>query len=214
MKIGILGSGDVAKSIATGFLMNNHEVMISSRNPSDAKVTDWVKEKDEHASGGSFVEAANYGEIIVVATAWSGTESAIKMADLKNFANKVVIDVTNPLDFSIGKPMLAIGHTDSTGERIQKMLPDAHVVKTLNIITHSNMVNPKFTTGTPTMLLCGNDKNAKEQVEKILKEFGWKDTIDIGDITGARLMEPMCILWVTLGGILGNYNHGFSVLRG
>jgi hypothetical protein len=209
MKVGILGSGDVGKALGTGFAGLGHEVKIGSRDP--GKLQDWVGKSGPKASVGTFAEAAAFGEILVLATLWSGTEHAIQLAEPKNFAGKVVIDTTNPLGFD-GGPHLVLGHTDSAGEQVQRWLPVARVVKAFNTVGHAHMVHPDFPGGPPDMFICGNDDEAKKTVAGILKDFGWP-AIDIGGIEGARLLEPLCILWVGYGIRTGTWNHAFKLLR-
>ena len=157
-------------------------------------------EEEGKALSGTFAEAASFGEMIVIATSWDGTSNAIKMADPKNFAGKVVIDVTNPLDFSKGMPpRLAVGHTDSADEIVQRLLSESKVVKAFNIVGNPHMVHPNFPQGgPPTMFICGNDENAKKTItDSILTPFGWQ-TIDIGGIEESRLLEPLALLWISL----------------
>jgi 8-hydroxy-5-deazaflavin:NADPH oxidoreductase len=137
MKIGMLGSGDVGRKLADGLIEVGHEVKIGTRDPAKEQIVQWVRNhvdrgEKQKASAGSFAEAASFGEMVIIATLWDGTVNAIKMADpAKNLTGKMVIDVTNPLDFSKGiPPKLAVGHTDSAGETVQRLLPDAKVVKT------------------------------------------------------------------------------------
>ncbi|MEM2759170.1 MAG: NAD(P)-binding domain-containing protein [Nitrososphaerales archaeon] len=210
MKIGILGSGDVGRKLGDGFIELKHTVKIGTRDPS--KVKEWVSKHGNNASSGSFAEAAEFGELVVIATLWAGTSNAIKLADPKNFAGKVVIDVTNPLDFSQGFPRLSVGHTDSAGETIQRMLPHARVVKAFNIVGNPHMINPDFAGGPPTMFICGNDIAAKKIVGAMLTSFGW-ETIDIGAIEGSRLLEPLAMLWITYYFKANSGNHAFKLLR-
>lgn len=215
MKIGIIGSGDVGRRLADGFLEIGDTIKIGSRNPNQQKVTEWIAKHDKtKASSGTFAEAASFGELDVVATSWAGTGEAIKMADPKNFVGKVVIDVTNPLDFSKGMPpKLAIGHTDSAGETVQRMLPNSKVVKAFNIVGNPHFIHPDFPCGPPTMFICGNDDQAKKTViDNILTKFGW-ETIDLGGIEGARLLEPLAFLWIMYYFRTGNGNHAFKLLR-
>jgi len=213
MNVGILGTGDVGRALGIGFINNGHSVMIGSRAPGSDKAKELLAKIGPRASVGTFAQAARFGEVIVQATLWSGTENAIRLADPENFSGKVVIDATNPLIFhSDGPPTLALGQTDSGGEQVQRWLPDARVVKAFNIVGNAQMVNPQFPGGTPDMFICGNDAGAKRTVTDILKSFGWP-TIDIGGIEGARLLEPMCILWVKFGVMTGTWNHAFKPLR-
>jgi predicted dinucleotide-binding enzyme len=213
MKIGILGTGDVGKALSAGFSKLGYEVKIGTRDPNSDKSHSLVKNSSGKVSVGTFNEAASFGDIIVLATLWSGTENAIKIAGKENFKSKVVIDTTNPLDFSQGMPpKLTHGHTDSGGEQVQRWLPDARIVKAFNIVGNAHMVNPNFPGGPPDMFICGNDAQAKKTVTDFLKNFGWS-TIDIGGIEGARLLEPMCILWVLYGIQNNSWNHAFKLLK-
>jgi 8-hydroxy-5-deazaflavin:NADPH oxidoreductase len=215
MKIGILGSGDVGRKLADGFIELGHHVRIGSRDPRQSKLTEWLDKHDkEKASSGTFAETASFGELVVVATLWTGTADAIRMASSTNFAGKIVIDVTNPLDFSNDMPpRLALGHTDSAGETVQRMLPDSKVVKAFNIVGNPHMIHPDFPGGKPTMFICGNNDEAKKFVkDDILTKFGW-ETIDIGGIEGSRLLEPLALLWITHYFRTGNGNHAFKLLE-
>jgi predicted dinucleotide-binding enzyme len=215
MKIGIIGFGDVGRKLADGFIELGHQIKIGSRDPNQSKITEWIDKHDkEKASSGTFAETASFGELIVLATLWEGTADAIQLANSKNLANKIVIDVTNPLDFSKGMPpRLALGHTDSAGETVQRMLPDSKVVKAFNIVGNPHMIHPDFPGGKPTMFICGNSEAAKKIVtDDILSKFGW-ETIDIGGIEGSRLLEPIALLWILHYFRTGNGNHAFKLLQ-
>jgi predicted dinucleotide-binding enzyme len=215
MKVGILGSGDVGRRLGDGFIDLGHSVKIGSRNPNQEKIIEWIAKHDKiKVSSGSFAEAASFGELNIIATSWAGTDEAIRMADPKNFAGKVVIDVTNPLDFSKGMPpRLAIGYTDSAGETVQRLLPDSKVVKAFNIVGNPHFIHPDFPGGPPTMFICGNDDAAKKTIiDNILTKLGW-ETIDIGGLEGARLLEPLAFLWIMHYFRTGNGNHAFKLLK-
>jgi predicted dinucleotide-binding enzyme len=213
-KIGILGTGDVGRALASGFVSRGHEVKMGARDARSEKAQAWAKGAGGRASAGTFADAAAFGELVVIATLWAGTKSALDMAGPDAFAGKVVIDATNPLDFSHGMPpRLALGHTDSAGEQVQRWLPRARVVKCFNIVGNPHMVDPSFPGGPPDMWIAGNDEAAKRTVGQLLRDFGWPDPIDTGGIEGARLLEPMCILWVLSGARTGPYNHAFKLLR-
>ncbi|MBV8595725.1 MAG: NAD(P)-binding domain-containing protein [Candidatus Eremiobacteraeota bacterium] len=213
MNIGILGTGEVAQSLGNGFIATGHDVMLGSRDPNSDTVKAWKASNGPKATSGTSEQAAKFGEVIVVATVWSGTENALKLAGPKNLEGKVVIDVTNPLVFEEGKPpRLALGFSDSGGEQVQRWLPGARVVKCFNIVGHQHMFRPQFAGGPPDMFIAGNDDDAKKTVTKILSDFGWP-AIDIGDISGARLLEPLCILWVNAGRRLENWHIAFKLLR-
>ncbi len=213
MRVGTLGTGDVGRVLGAGLVSLGHEVKIGSREPRGPKVEEWISKTGRGASGGTFAEAAAFGEVIVLATLWSGTENAIRLAEPKNFVGKTVIDATNPLVFTPNAPpALALGHTDSGGEQVQRWLPGAHVVKAFNIVGNAHMVHPQFPGGPPDMFICGNDEAAKKAVTEILNGFGWP-AIDFGGIEGSRLLEPLCILWVLYGMRTGGWNHAFKMLR-
>ncbi|NJS35245.1 MAG: DNA-binding protein [Brachymonas sp.] len=157
-------------------------------------------------------QAAAQGDIAVLATSWSGTQNALQLAGHQNLAGKLVIDVTNPLDFSTGKPQLALGFPNSAGQTIQQWLPDARVVKAFNIITSTRMVNPQFADGQADMFIAGNDATAKAQVADILKAFGWRSAIDMGDISKSYLLEAIAMTWIDYGVSRNHWSHGFSLL--
>ncbi|MFZ0819498.1 MAG: NAD(P)-binding domain-containing protein [Candidatus Acidiferrales bacterium] len=213
MRIGILGSGDVGQALGRGFIARGHEVKMGSRSANNEKAVAWTKQAGAHASTGDFTDAARFCEVAVLATLWSGTENALRMAGPENLAGKVLIDATNPVVFAPGAPpALALGHTDSGGEQVQRWAPKARVVKAFNTVGFSHMIDPQFPGGPPDMFFCGNDAAAKNTVAEILKSFGW-GSIDIGGIEGARLLEPMCILWVLYGMRTNSWNHAFKLLR-
>ena len=209
MKVGILGSGDVGKALARAFTAEGYEVMIATRDPRSPKAKELAELGVEV---GDFTQTADFGDFVVLCTLWSGTENAIQSARPDNLKNKLVIDTTNPLDFSGGGPSLSLGHTDSGGEQVQRWLPDSKVVKAFNIVGNQSMYKPQFEQGPPTMFICGNDKPSKQLVTDILSDFGW-EVADIGDITGARELEPMCILWVKYGRLTGGWLHALKMLQ-
>ncbi|HYA70250.1 MAG TPA: NAD(P)-binding domain-containing protein [Thermoplasmata archaeon] len=214
MKVGILGSGDVAKALGTGFVTLGHEVMLGSRTAGNAKAKAWAKETHGKGSTGTFAEAAAFGEVVVLATLGVATPEAIRMAGPSHFDGKLVIDATNPLAFSAqGLPSLAIGHTTSAGEVHQKELPNAHVVKAFNTVGNVLFFRPSLPQGPPTMFICGNDAAAKKKVEGFLHDFGWPSVIDVGGIESSRELEAMCILWVKAAIGLGDFKIAFKVLR-
>jgi 8-hydroxy-5-deazaflavin:NADPH oxidoreductase len=213
MKIGILGSGAVGQALGKGFADNGYDVKIGSRDPGQEKFKTWIAKTGPRASAGTYAEAAAFGELLVLATPWTGTENAINLSEKRNFAGKVVIDVTNPLDFSAGPPpKLALGHTDSGAEQIQRWIRDALVVKAFNIVGNADMVNPKFPGGPPDMFICGNDDGAKKTVTGILTKFGWS-TIDLGGIEAARYIEPLAMVWITYGFRTNLWSQAFKLLR-
>ena len=215
MRVGVLGSGEVGRRLAEGFCGRGHEVMIGSRDPSKPELRDWLSGDGSGIEAGSFEQAAAHGELIVLAVLGSAAEEAIADAGPDNFRGKVVIDAMNPLDFSGGfPPKLSISGEDSLGERVQRALPDARVVKAFNTIGNPYFVDPSFSEGQPTMLIAGDDQEAKDTVRNVLTDFGWSDTVDIGGIEGSRELEAICIVWVKIGGARGAWDHGFRLLAG
>lgn len=210
VKVGVLGSGDVGKVLAGGFIKLGHDVKIGSRDPE--KLREWAEKAGEHASTGTFEETARFGDVIVLATHGGGAENALKLAGPDNFAGKVVIDATNPLEFSTGAPKLFVGFDDSLGERVQRWLPKARVVKAFNTVGNAHMINPDFPGGPPDMFLCGNDDDAKKIVTQVCKHWGW-EVVDLGGIESSRYLEPMCMAWVVYGLRNGTWNHAFKLLR-
>lgn len=213
MKVGILGTGDVARALGKGFAALGHEVRMGSRDARNEKALAWVKEAGGRASAGTFGDAADFGEIVVLATLGVANESALKMAGPAKMRGKVVIDTTNPLDFSGGMPpKLAVSGNDSAGEQVQRLLPDAHVVKAFNTVGNPFMFRPEFPGGPPDMFICGNNEDAKRSVSAILKDFGW-GIVDVGGIESSRYLEAMCMVWVLSGIRSSNWNQAFKMLR-
>jgi len=213
MKVGILGSGNVGQALGAGFVALGHEVRMGSREPGSDTVKGWITRSGARASAGTFAEAAAFADTAALATLWSGTENAIRLAGPRNLAGKVVIDVTNPLVFTPNAPpRLALGHTDSAGEQVQRWLPDARVVKAFNIVGNAHMFRPQFPGGPPDMFICGNDAAAKKAVADICAAFGWP-AIDLGGIEGARLLEPLAMVWILYAIRSGSWNHAFKLLR-
>lgn len=212
MKIGILGTGDVGQALGTGFAGMGHEVMLGSRTAASERALAWRKRVGARASVGTFADAARFAELAVLATAWSGTENAVRMAGPAELAGKTVLDATNPLiDVPNQPPALALGQTDSGGEQVQRWLRDAHVVKAMNTVSYAHMVHPDFPYGPPDMFICGNDIAAKQQVATLIGELGWP-AIDMGGIEGARLIEPMAVLFITYAIRTGSWNYAFKLL--
>jgi hypothetical protein len=212
MKIGILGTGDVGRALGTGFVKHGHEVKIGSREAGNEKAEAWRKQAGGKASTGTFAEAASFGEVVVLATLWSGTENALRLAGHENLAGKTVIDTTNPLDFSTGAPRLAVGFDTSAGEQIQAWVPGAHVVKAFNMVGNAHMVDPQFPGGPPDMIIAGNDSGAKQAVTDILKDFGW-GVVDLGGIESSRYLEPLAMVWILHYFQTKNGNHAFKLLH-
>ncbi len=214
-RVGVLGSGEVGRRLAAGFRSRGHDVMIGSRDPGKPELREWLSGDGAGIQAGTFAQAAAHGELLVLAVLGNAAEEAIADAGADNFSGKVVIDAMNPLDFSGGfPPKLSVTGEDSLGERVQRALPDANVVKAFNTIGSPYFVNPKFSAGDPTMLIAGDDERAKRTVGDVLADLGWSDTVDIGGIEGSRELEAICIAWVKIGGARGSWDHGFKLLVG
>jgi hypothetical protein len=213
MRIGILGSGDVGRALGRGFAARGHEVKLGTRDPQAEKIRNWLEATDGTVSAGTFADAAAFGELLVMATLWDGTENAIRLANPASFAGKVLLDATNPLDFSRGvPPTLAVAGDDSAGERIQRWLPDAKVVKGFNTVTNLHMVDPDFPGGPPDMFICGEDADAKRTVTELAESLGWP-VIDLGGIANARYLEAMAMVFIVNAFATGNWNIAFKLLR-
>ncbi len=205
MNIEVLGTGMVGNSIAGKLISLGHSVKMGSRYADNEKAKEWANKSGANASQGTFSDAASFGEILFLCLHGAGTLDALEMAGTENFNNKLVVDITNPLDFSKGMPpSLFISNTDSLGEQVQRKFPGAKVVKTLNIVNSEVMVNPALIPGDPDMLLCGDDDEAKKQVTSLLNDFGWKKVIDLGGIKSARSMEPFVLLWINVFQTMGS----------
>jgi 8-hydroxy-5-deazaflavin:NADPH oxidoreductase len=211
-KVGIVGSGDVAQHLGTGFAAHGFDVMLGTRDPK--KLDAWKKSVRGSAAVGSPGEAAAHGEIVVLALHGAATEGALDQIGPGPFRGKLVLDATNPLDLSRGfPPSLLFGLTDSLGERVQRKLPDAKVVKCFNTVGSPKMANPAFAAGPARMWICGNDAEAKRTTEALLKELGWAGALDVGGIDGARWLEAMVPLWVRAGLALNTWEHMLQVVR-
>jgi predicted dinucleotide-binding enzyme len=212
-KVAVLGSGQVGQVLADGFLKHGHEVMRGSRDAT--KLAAWKEGAGPKAHAGTFAEAAKWGEIVVLAVKGSAAESAVEQAGLGNVAGKTVIDATNPIADAPPTNGVLKFFTDlneSLMEKLQKKAPEAHFVKAFSCVGNALMVDPKMTGGPPTMFICGNDKGAKDEVKKVLTQFGW-DTSDMGAVEAARAIEPLCMLWCIPGLTGGGWMHAFKLLK-
>lgn len=211
-KIGIIGSGIVAKTLAAGFIKHGHKVTIGTREIS--KLGDW-KTQNPNAIVGSFKDAAKFGEIIVLAVKGSAAIEALTQAGEVNLKGKTIIDTTNPIADAPPVNGVLKYFTDlnnSLMEQLQSAFPSANFVKCFSSVGNAFMVNPDFNGIKPTMFICGNNDNAKAEVRNILDQFGW-ETEDLGKSEAARAIEPLCILWCIPGMIGGGWNHAYKVLR-
>lgn len=212
MKIGVIGSGDVARALAGGFLKHGHEVAIGTRDA--AKLADWQASHPQ-ARVGSFADAAAFGEALVLAVRGDAAQEALQLAGADALAGKLVLDATNPI--SADAPVNGVLHffttlEDSLMERLQRAFPSARFVKAFNSVGNAVMVDPDFGGVRPSMFICGNDEAAKATVAGILDDFGW-ETVDLGKAEAARAIEPLCILWCIPGFLHNEWSHAFKLLR-
>lgn len=224
MKIGVLGTGLVGRTLAAKLADVGYEVTMGTRAPADtlARIgndgsdlpafADW---QGKHAAVklATFAEAAHFGELVINALNGQASLAGLKLAGAENLDGKILVDVSNPLDFSAGMPpSLFVGNTDSLGETIQRTFPGARVVKTLNTVAAALIVDPQsLAEGDHSVFVSGNDGPAKEQVATLLRDaFGLRDVIDLGDITTARGTESYLALWIRLWGTVASDTH-FSI---
>jgi len=212
MKVGILGTGMVGMTLATKMIQLGHHVTLGSRTPDNPAAARWAQANGVNASQGTFADAALYSELIFLCIKGEATLEVIRTAGPDAFGGKVVVDVCNPLDFSQGPPpALLICNTDSLGEEVQKALPYARVVKALNTANCEVMVNPAQAEN-PTLLICGNDAEAKKLVTFLLRDFGWDEIIDLGGIKNARGTEMFVPASLSLANVFGHSHFGFRVV--
>jgi hypothetical protein len=226
MNIGILGTGMVGQTLAARLIELGHSVVIGTRDPAktlantqpdgmgNPPFSAWHKQNPQ-VNLATFAQAATHGEIILNATSGSASLEALKLAGAGNLSGKTLIDISNPLDFSKGMPpSLFVSNTDSLGEQIQRAFPEVKVVKALNTTNANLMVQPRLLAdGDHTMFVCGDEAGAKAQVVELLKSFGWRDVIDLGDLSNARGMEMLLPIWVRLFGALQTPLFNFKIAR-
>jgi 8-hydroxy-5-deazaflavin:NADPH oxidoreductase len=230
MKISIIGTGTVGQTIASKLIELGYDVMLGTRNVQEKlsasekdsygnpPFSEWNK-LNARAKLGTFEEAAAHGDLLINATHGGGSIAALKLAGARNLSGKILIDISNPLDFSKGMPpslLTGLNNTNSLGEEIQKTFPDTKVVKTLNTMWCGLMVNPGMIgNGDHINYIAGNDPDARAEVKKLLKKFGWKDEnlLDIGDITGARATESLLPIWLRVMGVIHSGAFNFRLVR-
>lgn len=218
MKIAVLGTGVVGETIGARLVQLGHQVMLGSRSATNEKATAWTQKNGANATHGTFADAAAFAEnLIFNCTKGDASVEVLRAAGAANLRGKVLLDVSNPLDFSKGMPpTLAVCNTDSLGEQIQRAFPELRVVKTLNTLNCFLMVDPTpLAGGDHTIFLSGNDAPAKEQARDVLRQFGWRDecVLDLGDITTARGTEMLLPIWLRLWGALGSANFNFKIVQ-
>jgi 8-hydroxy-5-deazaflavin:NADPH oxidoreductase len=214
MKIAMLGTGVVGRSIGTKLVSLGHEVRMGSRTPDNEAAAGWVSSAGSSSSQGTFADAAAFGDLVFNCTSGSASLDALRAAGAENLAGKVLVDVSNALDFSDG-PALFVTTKESLGEQIQAAFPEARVVKTLHTMNAEVMVDPSLVPGEHDVFVSGNDAAAKEDVTALLESFGWdrKRILDLGDLTGARGTEMYVMLWVRLRQTFGSNHFNVQVVR-
>lgn len=211
-KIGILGSGVVAKVLGAGFIKHGYQVMLGTRDVN--KLAEW-QQKNPNSKVGSFADTAAFGDIVVLAAKGGIAKDVLDLAGLSNLKGKTIIDATNPIGNAApinGVIQYFTDHTKSLMEILQEQVKDAHFVKAFNSVGSAFMVDPDFNGIKPTMFICGNDDNAKAQVKEILTKFGW-EIEDMGKANAAGSIEQLCILWCIPGFMGSGWNHAFKLLK-
>jgi len=212
MKIGIIGSGDVAKSLGAGLRRKGHEVLLGSSDP--AKLATWAAGSGG-ARTGSFAQAAAFGEIVILAVKGTGALAAVRSAGPQALAGKTVIDTTNPIADAApvnGVLQYFTGPNDSLLETLQREFPAVHFVKAFNSVGHAQMIDPQVAGGAPTMFIAGNDEAAKASAAALVREAGW-DVADMGHAEAARAIEPLCMLWCIPGFLRNEWAHAFKLVQ-
>ena len=212
MKVGILGSGVVGKALATGFVKHGYEVMVGSREPQ--KLATMKSEIGDNLRTGDFAQTASFGEIVVLAVKGTAALDALRLAGIDNLKGKTVLDATNPIADAASVNGVLRFFTDlnqSSMEKLQQAAPDANLVKAFSCVGSHFFVNPQFESK-PTMFICGNNEDAKQDAIAILDKFGW-ETEDMGAVEAARAIEPLCMLWCIPGLSKNSWTHAFKLLK-
>ena len=214
MRFGVLGTGPVGTTIGSKLVQLGHEVTVGSRTSGNVRAHEWVESTGDAARAGTFSDAAYFGQMIFNCVAGVHTLEALEAARRSNLQGKVVVDVANPLDFSQGMPpTLSVCNTDSLGEQIQRVFPECRVVKTLNTMNHSVMVDPASVPGSHNVFVCGSYDEAKSDTIAVLESFGWPRPriVDLGPISASRGMEMYVALWLSLYGAVGGPHFNIAV---
>src|SRR5512138_3880299 len=213
MKIGVLGTGIVGQTLGSKIIQLGHEVMMGARDEANIKATTWAKEEGPRASFGTFANAATFGEILFNCTLGSASLGALRHAGAENLSGKILIDTSNPLDYSTHHWTLTVCNDDSLGEQIQRTFPETKVVKTLNTVNANVMVDPAKLLERTNVFVSGDDIEAKATVVRILRDwFGWKEIIDLGGIETSRGVEMYVLLWHNLRNAISSQRFNIKVV--
>ncbi|MCC6818414.1 MAG: NAD(P)-binding domain-containing protein [Bacteroidia bacterium] len=213
--ISIFGTGAVGRTLGTKLVQLGHRVMMGSRTKDNEKAMEWADKNGQNALYGNFEDAAEFSNIIINCTKGAITLEVFELAGINKLKNKIILDLSNPLDFSNGMPPSLYpqwSNTYSLGEAIQDKLPESKVVKSLNMVNCEVMADATLCGGSASMFICGNDDEAKKEIASILNEFGWTKIIDLGDIKGARGLESLLPIWVRLWSTTGNGHIAFDIV--
>jgi hypothetical protein len=213
MRIGILGTGSVGQTIGSALIQRGHDVKLGARSATNEKAAEWVNHNGDRASQGTFADAAAFGHIVFNCTSGKASLDALRAATAEHLSGKTLADVANALDFSSGTLTLTVANTDSLAEQIQAAFPRTSVVKTLNTMNADVMVNPSLVAGEHDVFVAGNDAAAKTQVCELLRSFGWRNIVDLGDIGAARGLEMYLPLWMRLFGTMKTPHINIHVAR-
>jgi len=216
MRIGILGSGMVGRALATKLAGLKHEVKIGSRESNNPGAAEWVSTVGSLASQGTFAMAASFGEVVILCAKGDAALDVARQAGEQNLAGKVLVDVSNPLDFSRGMPpglLPDLSNSNSLGEEPQRRFPSSHVVKALNTTNCEVMVNPQMLAAPTDIFICGDDEGAKRVVTDLLRSFGWERVVDLGGIAASRGTEMFLPLWLSLMAKLGTPHFNIQLVR-
>lgn len=220
MNIGVLGTGTVGEAIATALTQKGYNVRMGSRNMNNEKAETWLKKSNDHASIGNFEDAAVFGELVFVCLNGAYALDVLQNIEPESLAGKIIVDITNPLDFTKGMPpqiLEGLGNSNSLGEEIQKVLPHSFVVKTLNTVNYKLMVDARVVNkGDHHLFICGNDMDAKNKVKHLLVDiFHWQPDrlVDLGSIKSSRAIEAIVPFWVLVYQSLGTPLFNFKIVQ-
>ena len=208
----MIGSGHVGQALASGLLRHGHEVVLGSRDPEQEKVRAWLQSAGDKGCASGHAEAVRWAEWVFVCVPGAAAEETIRGIGSEALAGKLVVDVTNVVKRIEGGMSLLWGLEDSNAQRIQRVAPEARVVKAFNTVGSRQMIDPRVVDGPPSMPLAGDDIDAKEAVSELLQDVGWEPA-DLGALTYAPLLEAMALVWMRYGSTHNSSEHAFRILR-